>query len=225
MSYNNSIVHVYDSETFDERVEKQLSYFDHLPRSAGRNKPLDWNPQNNVCAVITRPEGNGFVKLWYPGANTVTNDGDIYYAKKAAGETPAANENFLQGRLQLANPTTQNPPLKAHTWDNLDSAVAGNNAAGTGAAIATSIKTLTATYPKTNDADSDNTGAGTNKTTYLYSYTTTDFNATGIKNGGIHDNASPVTATKLLTHFAITSFDKTSSDTLKLFVNHSFVGS
>ena len=88
----------------------------------------------------------------------------------------------------------------------------------------TSRKVFDSNYPKTNDTDADNTGAGLDVVTYLTSWTTTDFNATGIIGGCIHDNSSPVSGTKLLTHFSIASFDKTSSDTLKVFVNHTMNG-
>jgi len=222
---NNQVVRIVEAETFNSRLDRLFSYFDKLPTFIEKGKYNNKDPRNNVQAIITRPEGNYFVKEWYFGHNIVTIDGNTYYAKKAAGATPATNENFLTGRFQLSNPTTQNPPLNTHTWDNFDSAVAGNNAAGTGAAIATSIKTYFTGYPlQGTDADADNTGDGATVTAYSAQWTTTDFNATGIKNGAIHDNASPVNATKLLTHFAITSFDKTASDTLKMFVNHTFLG-
>ena len=80
-------------------------------------------------------------------------------------------------------------------------------------------------YPKTNDGDSDNTGAGTDIVTWRTSWTTGDFNANAIIGGCIHVGAaSPASGTKLLSHFSITSFNKTSSDTLKIFVNHTFNG-
>ena len=43
--------------------------------------------------------------------------------------------------------------------------------------------------------------------------------------GCIHvGGASPASGTKVLSHFSITSFNKTASDTLKIFVNHTFNG-
>jgi len=60
--------------------------------------------------------------------------------------------------------------------------------------VAASIKIKDSAYPKTND-DDFHIGAG-----------------------------SPGNTTKLLTHFSITSFNKTASDTLKIFVNHTFNG-
>jgi len=91
--------------------------------------------------------------------------------------------------------------------------------------VTSSRKIIDSTYPKTNDGDSDNTGSGTDIVTWRTSWTTSDFNATSIIGGCIHvGGASPSSGSKLLTHFSITSFDKTSSDTLKIFVNHTFNG-
>ena len=100
------------------------------------------------------------------------------------------------------------------------------------------VKTNTATGEKswhygknivTNDGDSDNTGSGTDIVTWLASWTTGDFNSNAIIGGCIHvaggaSGATTPGATKLLTHFSLTSFNKTSSDTLKIFVNHTFNG-
>jgi hypothetical protein len=200
-------------ETYDQKLDRMLSYFDHLPLYVSRGKYSNYNPKNNMIAVRTRPESDYYyVKQFFFGANLVTNDGDIYYSKKGAGETPATNENFLTGRFELRN--SADTPAKADNYG----AVAGT--------IAGSRKTFDSTYPKTNDTgDTDNTGDGVNVVSYRVSWTTSDFNATGIVGGIIHDNASPVAGTKLLNHFSITSFDKTASDTLKLFCNHTMLGS
>ena len=160
--------------------------------------------------------GREAAKKWIIGANEITNDGEIAYANEAASETPAANEDFFAtaaSRMQLANPATQTAIAATDTWqqfDNSSSAIAGSN------------KVYDATYPNRDDADGDNTGSGPDVVSFLTSYTTGDFNdgGTTIKNFAIHDNASPVNATKLLTHGQITAFNKTATDTLKFFINH-----
>lgn len=206
-----TVLKVVEAETFEQRYERMLSYFDHLPVYARRGVTNNWNPANNVCAVLTRPEGNYALREWFPGANIVTNDGDIYYAKKAAGETPATNENFGSGRFELR--TGAATPAKTDTYTNVTTPVTASR------------KVFDGTYPKTNDTgDTDNTGDAVNAVSYRTSWTTGDFNATGIVGGAIHDNSSPVGATKLLTHFSITSFNKASTDTLKMFVNHTASG-
>lgn len=205
------------TEQEKQAMEKFLSWMDKQPKRLSRF--LEYDPKNNIVAVLSKKEVNNtssgrweMIKNWIYGMNLVTNDGDIFYAKKAAGETPSTNENFLSGRMELNNPGSADTPAKTDTYDEMLTP------------ITASRKTFTATYPKTNDGDADNTGAGVDIVTYLTSYTTSDFNATGIKGGVIHDNASPTGSSKILTHWTITSFDKSSSDTLKMFVNHTMNG-
>jgi hypothetical protein len=71
-------------------------------------------------------------------------------------------------------------------------------------------------------ADTDNTGDAVDAVSYAVNYSASAWNDTDVEQGCIHDNASPVSATKLLSVFSFTSFAKTSSDTLKVFVNHAF---
>lgn len=156
-------------------------------------------------------------KRWIAGMNEVTNDGEIGYANQAAEEAPGANEDFFVTALsneQLANPASQNAILATDTWDQFDNPPA--------AAIAGSNKNFDTAFPKRNDGDADNTGAGVDIVSFLTSYTTGDFNdgGTTIKNFSINDNNAPVNATKLLTHGQIAAFNKTATDTLKFFINH-----
>jgi hypothetical protein len=202
---------VIEAESYQQRLERLHSYFDHLPVFDERGKYANNDPRNNVQAVRTKPEGRHLVKEWFYGKNIVTNDGDIYYALKAVGGTPATNENFLTGRFELR--TGSVTPAKGNTYTNVTTPISGSRQVYDG------------TYPKVSDGDTDNTAATADTATYRVSYTTGAFNATGILGGAIHDNASPVSATKLLTHFSFAaSFDKTASDTLKVFVNHLFDG-
>ena len=200
--------------SFDERMESFLSWKDHCPSYFSRGVELD--PNNNVCIVRSTYDGVDLGgKDWRYGANLVTNDGDKYYAKQAYEEAHASNEDFSDStaRIELQNPSSADTPAKGDAYQQVSNPVTASR------------KAFDSNYPKTNDGDSDNTGSGVDVVTYLTSWTTSDFNATGIKGGCIHENASPVNATKLLTHFTISSFDKTSSDTLKVFVNHTMNGS
>lgn len=190
------------------------------PRISGQ-KVTGFDPlKTNVVAVLGRPEYLGSdkyenIREWIYGANIVGNDGDIFYAKQAAEESQAAEENFFEGNFVMQNPGIQDTPAKTDTFVNITTS------------IAASLKAFVATpnYPLTDDQDSDNTGAGLNVTTYLVSYSTSDFNANGINGGAILDDlTAPATSAKLLTHFSITAFNKTASDNLKVFVNHSLVG-
>ncbi|MFM7795178.1 MAG: hypothetical protein ACKO7N_00240, partial [Candidatus Nitrosotenuis sp.] len=143
--------------------------------------------------------------------NIVTDSGDLFYAQKGAGESPTSDFAGANGRMELR--TGSVTPAKGDTYTNVTTPVTASR------------KVIDAGYPKTNDSDTDNTGAGTDIVTWRTSWTTGDFSASAIIGGCIHvGGSSPVSATKVLTHFSITSFDKTSSDTLKIFVNHTFNG-
>ena len=185
----------------------------------GKELPTEIDPKNNICLVVTHEDGS---KDWWYGSNLVTNDGDIYYAKKAAGETPASNENFGASACVLQNPASANTIAKTDAYAQVTNPITTTGA----------VRPLTATYPKTADSDSDNTGASADAISYRFDWAITQINtASGnpITGGAIYDvgQTSPVAATKILTHWNFTSpatFHKTSTDTLKLFVNHTFNG-
>lgn len=142
------------------------------------------------------------------GVNIVTDDGDKFYAQSACGE--AVDDDFIAGTSGIRLGDDNTPPTKADT--DVTNFLAGTN------------KAIEGTYPKTADADPDNTGSGVDIVTWLYSYTTAQGNAVGIYEGGISDVHAGA-STALLTHFLFAAqFNKTSSDTLKVFVNHEFDG-
>ena len=165
-------------------------------------------PKNkNVIAVLGTPFG----KQCFLASNIITNAGDVYYAQSAAGESVTNNFNSLY----LSSVDWGTGPSKTSTSSDIASMISGTE------------KTPTSTYPKTNDADSDNTGAGTDIVTWLFSYAKGDFTDADIDAGAI--SIASVTwgsgGTVLLTGFDIgTPFGKTSNDTLKFFVNHTVNG-
>jgi len=178
---------------------------------------------DNVVRVLSFPEvspsGNvDMIKEFDYTHNLVTNDGEIYYAKQGAGETQASNEDFGgkgSGTGYFEMGTTAYTEAETDTFTNFD--------VGGSSKIANSRQTFTSTYPKTNDTgDADNTGDGTDVVSYAVNYSASSWNDSSVEQGVIHDNASPVSATKLLCSFSFTSFAKTASDTLKIFVNHAF---
>ena len=167
------------------------------------------NPDLNIC-IVKENQDTG-EKTWYHAKNIVTNDGDLYYAQKSVGGTPTSDFGGSDGRMELR--TGSATPAKAHVYSDVTTPVTASR------------KVKDNTYPKTADDDSDNTGAGADIVTWRTSWTTSDFNATAIIGGCFHvGGASPASGSKLLTHFSITSFNKTASDTLKIFVNHTFNG-
>jgi hypothetical protein len=146
-------------------------------------------------------------QLITPGINIVTTAGDVYYAQMAAGEAPTNDFDGAASGLRLGDDNTA--PTKADT--DVTNFLAG------------SAHALDATYEKTNDGDSDNTGAGANVVTWRYSYTTGEGNVNGIEEGAIVDDRT--TPTVALTHFLFAApFNKTATDTLKVFINHEFTG-
>jgi hypothetical protein len=140
------------------------------------------------------------------GINIVTDAGDKFYAQKAMGETPTIAFNTLGGLRLGTNATT---PTKAHT--------------DVGTFLAGSGHTIKATYPKTADADTDNTGAGVDIASWTYEYLTTEGNGADIAEGAVVNSITSPTAA--LTHFLFAAlFTKTAADTLKVIVNHQFNG-
>lgn len=137
--------------------------------------------------------------------NVVTDKGDAYYAQMAAGETP--DVDFPAGGLKLGDDATT--PTKSDSDVN-------NYLSGT-------YKGVYTAYPKTNDTDPLNGYGGPDIVTWRYFYDTSEANETDIVEGAIvEQESSPAAA---LTHFLFDSaFDKTSKQTLTVFINHEFTG-
>lgn len=156
----------------------------------------------NVVAILGKENQMFPTKLVY-AKNLVTDDGDLYYAQLGAGE--AADNSYVGMRLGTGVTSTSKSDTDVET----------ENSAGR--------KALDATYPKTNDLDADNTGAGTDIVTWRTSYTTAEGNINDISEGAIVDDIN--SPTSALAHWLFSvPFSKTSSDTLKVIVNHRFNG-
>lgn len=145
-------------------------------------------------------------KRIYRTHNIITNAGDTYYGQQMANETPTnAFDSLWLGSGGSA-------PAKGNDSDDITF-------------ISSTAKTVKSTYPKTNDADADNTGDGPDIVTWTFEYAAGDFNHAAITDGmigvGAHAAAEPI-----LTHFEFTggAFAKTASDTLKVIINHETTG-
>lgn len=188
------IMHSVGEYWLDQLVEKQQASIKNRVALTGK-----------VLAVLRDP--NLEREILIPGLNVVTNAGDEYYAESSVAETPtndfdAAGAGFLLG-------TDNTAPTKTDTDVTVED-VAGR-------------KATDATYPLTSDPDGDNTGSGNDIVTWRVSYTTAEAIITGIQEGAIVDVRT--TPTAALTHFLFAaSFNKTASDTLKVFVNHEMLG-
>ncbi len=139
--------------------------------------------------------------------NIVTDAGDTHYAQRAGGETPT--NAFHTGRMALG--TSGNAPAKSSTYSDITAVVSG------------SVKAFDAGYPKSNDNDTDNTGATADTLSYRTSYLTSEANAVSIDRVAI-TIASPAGGSPLLMYATLTPFTKTTNDTLKVFINHNFNG-
>lgn len=160
-----------------------------------------------VLAILTDQE-TGLVRV-YRTHNIVTDAGDEYYAEAGAqkgGES--VTNDFSQMELGTAG-----TPGKAATTSSFT-------------LIASTAKTVKATYPKTDDTgDADNTGDAVDAVTWTFEWAAGDFNDPAITHAWIvvaaHGAGAPI-----LTGFAFTGgvFGKTATDTLKVIVNHTFNG-
>ena len=159
--------------------------------------------QGTIVIVLQDVETGEIVR--YVTKNIVTDKGDGYYAQMAADETP--DVDFTAGGLKLGDDATA--PTKSDT--DVTSYLTGT------------YKGVYSAYPKTNDTDPLNGAGGPDIVTWRYFYDLGEANETGITEGAIvEQESSPVAA---LTHFLFDSaFNKTSKQTLTVFVNHEFSG-
>ena len=150
----------------------------------------------------------------------------------------SVGSSTVYGAMVLCNGavTGGNAPAQADTYaaqlGDLDaSAGSGRNSTMT---LRTTTNAGTVTYPRYADADIDNTGSSASDediVTWSYYWAINAFNTTSVDDitGGVivdrATNATAASSAKLLTRFAFASpFEKTASDTLKVFVNHKFEG-
>ncbi len=163
----------------------------------------------SVIAIVTNQE-TGLITI-HETHNIVTDAGDEYYAEASAqfGGESVTNE-FDSMSLGTS---ASSVPAKGNDWSDLTE-------------IASTNKLVKSTYPKTNDTgDADNTGDGVDVVTWTFEWAAGDFNSVAITDGVILVGTGTGTE-PLLTHFEFTGgvFTKTASDTLKVIVNHTFLG-
>lgn len=145
--------------------------------------------------------------------NRVTTTGAEYYAERGAAETPTYT--FNAGKLAIAASYRQTEAAERTLNDLVFSTLSG-------------IQNFDATYPKTSDSDTDNTGAGALVATYRRTYSTSQGNFTikalGIARQGYSTNPADAASLRKILNFVTLSvaqqITKTSSQTLKVFVNH-----
>ena len=155
------------------------------------------------CVAVLTNEVTGKKRV-YEGKNIITTKGNRWYAARGAIEASAFAVVVMRVGL------------------NSTAASAGD------ADVLTSIQgsgyaSITAGYPKSSDADTDNTGRGSNIVTWAVTFAAASMSMTGIREVALTDSyASP--ANNINRALFAAAFDKTTSDTLKIFINHTFQG-
>jgi hypothetical protein len=157
------------------------------------------HPKNNV--VVATYRGKKLMGL-IPGTNIVTTTGEVYYAQRACTESPT--NNYTTMWLASNGPGT---PAKTDNRGNFTD-------------IASSNKANATNYPKSNDNDTDNTGAGANVISWLFSYAANDGNFANIgwcyvTKSGNTGNDSLLCSVKFGANW-----NKDSNTSAKVFVNH-----
>lgn len=178
----------------------------HSGRGGAINETAKMKGQ--VCIVLKGPDGE--VKEQKIIDNVICTLGSNFYAERAV--KTAIPTNFTDGSgdfdgvFELWKSVTAAPAV-GNDYSDLD-----------GSLITGSSKAMTATYPKLNDADTDNPGRGANVITYAVSYLTSEANDTF--DDVVITNPTPTGSEPLLMHADGLATTKTSNDTMKVFVNH-----
>jgi hypothetical protein len=162
-----------------------------------------------IVAVLQKASGEVEV---HETKNIVTTAGDTYYAQRGAGTTPTNfnSAGTFNGKAFLSQATAT--PAKSDNYSTISGTI--QNTGGTSVA---------STYPKTNDGDVDNTGAGVSVVTYLYTFST-GAAYTGVTDVSIAGSAPTGTDPLLMRAKFASSFTKATTDTLKVFINHTMNG-
>ena len=214
------------AKPFDKIQNSKQEAYESWADHAGYNNASRYKKKqarsDNVIRVLSFPEVSPsgkqeMIKEFDFSHNLVTDNGEIYYAKLGAGEAAATNEDFGGTGAGTGFFDMGTVGYAENETDVYTQYSAGASS------ISGSIVTFTGGYPKTNDTgDADNTGDAVDAVSYAINYSAASWADTTVEQGCIHDNASPIGATKLLAVFSFTLFAKTASDTLKVFVNHAF---
>jgi hypothetical protein len=166
----------------------------------------------NVVAVLTNKETGE--KRVIEGGNIVTNNGDLYYARAAAkGILGVETLPFTVVNMRLGyNAGTAGAPQKTDT----------SMLTSTGSTPFESIA-IDSGYPKTNDTDPNNPGAAVDTISWRTSFTTAQANHANIATLELLPAAPHESECPCVANFAA-KFEKTSADTLQVYVNHNVLG-
>ena len=153
--------------------------------------------------------------------NLVTNDGDLYYAESPVRATQpthftTASTPFpFDGQLEMFKSVSVDPTKGANRSGMTSKA---------GPSSGTTTKSAASGFPKVNDTDGDNSGKGTDVLTYKFSYTAGDWSDAGTFDDCDVTNPSPGATEKMLMWAQGLAVVKSASDTLIVYLNHTFNG-
>jgi hypothetical protein len=165
----------------------------------------------NVTAVLTNVKTGE--KRVYKAGNIVTNDGDHYYAHAAAKGILGVEALLFTGTIGIALGYNAGSPSAPAKTD-----VALGETTGS---TEFEFKAIDSGYPKTNDPDTNNPGAAVDTISWRTSFTTAEGNHTDIATLALGEDS--------LNHLICVAnfgakFDKTTADTLQVYVNHNVLG-
>jgi hypothetical protein len=167
--------------------------------------------RENVIVVVTHPDG---FKETYHAKNLIGDEGDKHYAQRVCGETPTNDFTTLELGNDTVDATgwTTSHPSKTSNRSHMSSKISGSQ------------KAKYAGYPKTDDDDPDNAGAGVDVVSWRFDYAKADFSDSNII-AGLVTKGTPGASEVILTGFSFASkFAKAADDSLKVFVNHTANG-
>lgn len=171
-----------------------------------------------LVVAVLRNEKTGLFEL-AETENIVTNDGDLFYAERGTLRAVGATITPVPTNFTDANGV---PDMIMELYQNDGGApTKASNRSTPGTQVGTG-KVIDSGYPTVNDADGDNTGAGTDVITYRVSFGTTEVN--GAIDDVILTNPTPGASEPCIMHADGLAVTKASGDTLKVFVNHTMNG-
>jgi hypothetical protein len=170
---------------------------------------------------ILRDAETGQIKSIHKSRNLVLDAGDLYYAELGVAATIPSNFTVagtpfaFDGQLEMFKSVSV-APTKAANRSGMTSKA--NPTSGT------TLKSMDGTYPKVNDLDADNSGKGADVLTYKVSYTAGDWSDAAALDDCDLTNPTPGATEAMLMWADGLAVTKSSSDTLVVYINHTFNG-
>lgn len=174
--------------------------------------------------LVTKDAATGrTIRIVDAGPNIVTDVGDKYYARRAAGETVFTQSyTFYAGHMLAAFSLNA-----AGAGANKKSVATFGNIIGAAFGSYSGRQTFASGYPKTADSDTDNSARTADGITYKRVYTTAQANQTIRCIAICRKDAQTSSSGQLLSVKTLTvaqGLVKTSSLTLTVYVTHVFLG-